>query len=170
MDLETLDTVPGAQVLTIGGVKFDPFSTAAPFQEFYYRFDIDEQAALGRSQSDSTLDWWGNQSAEAMEEAFHPERTDCRTILRALKKWYVGCDEMWSQGSFDTNIMENMCRQFDEPIPWPHWCVGDSRAFIRRMEKDPRKEIDFTAHHALEDAKAQVTALRMTLAHFGMKK
>lgn len=170
IDLETLATDPDAQVLTIGGCKFDPFSFKDTFSDFYYRFDIDEQEKLGRSQSADTLAWWGRQSDAAQEEAFHPDRTDCRTVLQALKKWYVGCDEIWSQGSFDINIMEHMCRQMGEPVPWPFWGVGDSRAFIRRMPHDPRKGLKYVEHDALEDSKAQVEALRKTFQHFNMTK
>lgn len=170
IDLETLDTQPDAQVLTIGGVKFDPMNYNDTFDEFYYRFDIDEQEAMGRTQSEGTLKWWGQQSLAAQEEAFSPDRTDCRTVLRALKKWYVGCAKVWSQGEFDTVMMENMCRQMGEPIPWAFYSVENCRTLLNRMPVDPRKGMTFAAHNALEDSKAQVFALRKTFEHFGMKK
>lgn len=172
IDLETLGTDPDTQVLTIGAVKFNPFTWDAPHSEFYYRFDIDEQEALGRSVSQDTLDnFWAKQPKEIVEEAFTPhDRLPCREILSLLKKWYVGCDEVWSQGSFDINILENMSKQVNMPVPWSFWTVGDSRPFIRRMSVDPRKEFKFAAHNALEDVKAQAFALRKTFEHFGMKK
>jgi len=171
IDLETLDTTPDAQVLTIGGVKFNPFDWSEPHSEFYYRFEIDEQEALGRSVSPSTLDWWGQQDPDIILEAFGDEgRTDVRTILKDMKKWWVGCDEIWSQGSFDINIMENLCRQLNEPIPWAFWQVNDLRTLLRRMPRDPRKDSKFAAHNALEDSKQQVYALRKTFEHFGMTK
>jgi hypothetical protein len=155
----------------MGGTKFDPFSFSPTRTDFYMRVDIDEQEKLGRVQSEGTLDFWAKQSADAQEEAFtDAERVDVRTMLRALKKWYVGCDGIWQQGFMDTNIIEDMCRQMGEPIPWPHWHVGDSRQFLKRMPHDPREDDNFLAHHALEDSKAQVLALRKTFAHFGMKK
>ena len=55
IDLETLHTTPGAAVLTVGGVKFDPFSDAEPHSEFYYKLDIDSQY---RQVSDDTIAWW----------------------------------------------------------------------------------------------------------------
>ena len=36
IDLETLDTCPNATILTIGGVKFDPFSNKEPHSDFYF--------------------------------------------------------------------------------------------------------------------------------------
>ena len=171
IDLETLATSPDAQVLTIGCTKFDPFSFAPTHSDFYMRVDIAEQEELNRVQDDETLAWWGRQSAAAQEEAFSDaDRVDVRTMLKALKKWYVGCDGIWQQGFMDTSIIEDMCRQFDEPIPWAHWHVGDGRQFIKRMPYDLRKDDAYLEHHALEDAKAQVNALRKVFQHFGMKK
>jgi hypothetical protein len=171
IDIETLDVTPGGQILSIGAVKFDPFSFKDTHSEFYYRFDIDEQTQLGRSVSDETLDWWGNQSAPIIEEAFTSDgRTDCKIILTELKKWSVGVDEFWSQGRMDVNMLENMYRQFDMPIPWAFWATASSREFLRRMPSDPRKANKFAAHHPVEDCKAQVDALRKTFKHFGMTK
>ena len=61
IDLETLDVLPTATVLTIGGVKFDPNSVKETLQPFYYRFDVDEQLNKGRTISESTMDWWATQ-------------------------------------------------------------------------------------------------------------
>ena len=36
IDLETLDVTPGASVLTVGGVKFDPYNDSEPHSEFYF--------------------------------------------------------------------------------------------------------------------------------------
>lgn len=171
VDLETLDTRPEGQILTIGGVKFDPFNSKDPFDEFYYRFNIDEQEQLGRTVSESTLEWWGRQDDEIIEEAFGPDnRTDCTDIMKALKKWYVGCDRIWSQGEMDTVMLEHMCHQLDQPVPWPFWCVENLRTLLNRMPRDPRKDIEFAAHNALEDCKGQVYALRKAFEHFDMKK
>lgn len=172
IDLETLDTIPGSQILTIGGVKFNPFSLAEPYDEFYYRFELDEQMARQRTTSESTMDWWGKQDNAIIEEAFGDHnRTDVNDILRALKKWFVGCDTVWAQGiAFDIPMMEDICRQFNEPIPWAFWTVEDCRTMLNRMPKDPRKGFTFAAHNALEDSRIQAKALQLTFKHFGMKK
>jgi hypothetical protein len=172
IDLETLDTRPEAQILTIGGVKFNPFTWDEPHSPFSYRFDIDEQEQLGRTVSEDTLNnFWAKQSDEIIEAAFSPhDRTGCRDVLRDLKKWYVGCDRVWSQGEFDTVMIENMCRQLGEPIPWAFWTVENCRTILNRMPTDPRKSLNFAAHDAVEDCKAQVYALRKAFEHFGMKR
>lgn len=170
VDLETLDTCPEGQILTIGGVKFDPFTDAPVHSEFYYRFNIDEQEALGRTQSESALEFWANQATEIQDEAFHPDRTECVTVLKALKKWYVGCNAIWSQGEMDPVMLEHMCRQMGQPVPWAFWHVENCRTILNRMPVDPRKSNTYAAHNALEDCKAQVIALRASFRHFGMTK
>jgi len=47
IDLETLGFQPDTTVLTIGGVKFDPNTISPAYQDFYYRFDVNEQLELG---------------------------------------------------------------------------------------------------------------------------
>jgi hypothetical protein len=170
IDLETLDIVPQGQILTIGAVKFDPTNFKETHSDFYYRFNIDEQEAMGRTQNTETLDWWASQDAEIQEEAFHADRTDCREILQALKKWCVGVDRFWSQGSLDYNMLEDLQRQMGEPRPWAFYQLEDCRTMLNRMPVDPRKGQTFAAHNALADCKAQIDALRKTFKHFGMNK
>ena len=43
IDLETLSTEPDAVVMTIGAVKFDPYTNAEPHAPFYLRCDVEEQ-------------------------------------------------------------------------------------------------------------------------------
>jgi DNA polymerase III epsilon subunit-like protein len=73
IDLETLGTSPDCTVLTIGGVKFDPNQVSNPYQEFYYRFDVDEQLEKGRTTLQSTLDWWARQEKSVRDEALGDE-------------------------------------------------------------------------------------------------
>ena len=71
VDLETLDTKTSATILTLGAVRFDPFSNT-PMKELYLRVDIDSQDALGCTVSDDTLKWWNQQDTNIMEEAIDP--------------------------------------------------------------------------------------------------
>jgi hypothetical protein len=62
IDLETLSTNPNATILTVGGVKFDPYTTAEPAQGMYFRVDVDSQTEMGRipwtGGADRTLRSW----------------------------------------------------------------------------------------------------------------
>ena len=57
IDLETLSTNPNATILTVGGVKFDAYTSAEPAQGMYFRVDVDSQTAMGRDVMQDTLDW-----------------------------------------------------------------------------------------------------------------
>ena len=165
IDLETLGTTPDTVALTIGGVKFDPNNISPSKDYFYHRFDVDEQLDRGRSVDNSTIEWWGNQPADIREEALgDADRTTVLDVLKALNKWCVGVDAIWAQGpAFDIVILEHMFRQYEHHVPWPFWKIRDSRTLFQIMPKDPRKEIDFDAHNALEDCKVQARCVQKTL-------
>ena len=64
IDLETLDVLPSATILSIGAVKFDPFGdevNESSAVKFYTRVDIDSCDHIGATVSQSTLDWWASQ-------------------------------------------------------------------------------------------------------------
>ena len=70
IDLETLDVLPTATILTIGAVKFDPFGddiNEKKAEKFYVRVDVDSCDALGGTVSQSTLEWWAQQEKAAQD-------------------------------------------------------------------------------------------------------
>lgn len=160
IDLETLDVTPAAAVLTVGGVKFDPFSDAEPYSEFYYKLDIDSQ---NRKVNDDTIAWWGRQDAKVQEEAFSEEgRTAMHTFIESLPKWMVGVDVLWGHGyGFDITIIEDMLRYYAKPIPWQFWQVRDSRTLFSLAKNDPRKSMQSDLHNALADAYFQAKGVQM---------
>ena len=70
IDLETLSTNPNATILTVGGVKFDPYTTAEPSQGMYFRVDVNSQTEMGRDVMQETVNWWSKQPKEISDEAF----------------------------------------------------------------------------------------------------
>ena len=91
IDLETLDTKPSCQILSLGAVKFNALTNDEPHSELYIKPDIDQQDTAGRTASDSTIEWWSKQDPKAMEEAFSEAgRMDVDTMLDQLTKWLVG--------------------------------------------------------------------------------
>ena len=108
IDLETLSTKPNATILTIGGVKFDPYSFTEPSQGMYFRVDVDSQTAMGRDVQQETIDWWATQPKEISEEALGDEdRIDLKYLIKQINKWSVGVDVFWCQGPlFDYDILQ----------------------------------------------------------------
>jgi hypothetical protein len=172
IDLETLDVTPTATVLSLGAVKFDPFSDTEPHSELYLKISIDDQDHLGRTTSDKTIEWWSQQDPAVMEEAF--DQTDAVTVeeaLRQLNKWCVGVDEIWAQGyGFDITMLEDMYRSIGKPIPWQFWQISDARTITKRMPRDPRKDMQTNLHNALADAYFQAKSVQIIFKHFGFEK
>jgi hypothetical protein len=170
IDIETLGTKPDTVVLTIGGIKFDPHADDGLHSQFYYRLDVNEQLEKGRSVMDSTLDWWSKQDKDVYEEALGEDnRTSVLEVLKALNKWLVGVDKIWCQGPvFDIGILQDLYEEIDLHFNWSFWNIRDSRTLFGLMDKDPRKEFDFAAHNALEDAIVQSLCIQRVYKKLGV--
>ncbi len=170
IDIETLGISPDTVVLTIGGIKFDPMEDDGLHSEFYYRLNADEQIDMGRTVDEKTLEWWETQSEEVKAEALDTnDRIPVEETLKALNKWLVGVDKIWCQGPvFDIGILENLYKQIGLHHNWPFYIIRDSRTLFGLMDKDPRKEIDFTAHNALADAIVQSLCIQKVYKKLGI--
>src|SRR6056300_1071174 len=167
IDLETLHTTPKASVLTVGGVKFNPYDNSDPHSEFYFKLEFDSQ---DRDVSEDTLAWWSNQDPKAQEEAFgEDDRTPVIDFLYTLPKWINGVDVLWGHGyGFDITILEDMLRQNKKNIPWNFWQVRDSRTLFSMCKSDPRKGIQKDLHNALADAYFQAKGVQMAYKELGL--
>lgn len=168
IDLETLHTNPQATVLTVGGVKFNPYSSKEPHSEFYYRLDTDGQ---DRAISEDTLAWWSKQDARVQEEAFgEHNRVKMEMFLNTLPKWMRDVEVLWGHGyGFDITILEDMLRQVGKSIPWQFWQVRDSRTLFACMKEDPRKGMQSDLHNALADSYYQAKGVQMAYKELGLK-
>ena len=88
IDLETLGVEPDSVIITLGAVKFDPFSNKEPDNGLYLRCDIEEQSEkYGRSIDDNTLEWWSRQKKEIKDEAFGDhDRVNMDSLTKQLNK------------------------------------------------------------------------------------
>ena len=62
-----------------------------------------------------------------------------------------------------------MYRQYQHHVPWPFWKIRDSRTLFSIMPTDPRKEIEFEAHNALEDCKVQALCVQQSIGKLKLK-
>jgi len=172
IDLETIDTRPQSTVLSLGGVKFNPFDDSEPHSEMYFKIQIDDQDRLGRTASDDTIEWWTKQDPKIMEEAFDQEGAiTVDEALKRISKFVVGVDTLWGQGyGFDYTILEDMFRRGGMPIPWNFWNIRDSRTLFGCCSQDPRKLIQNDLHNALADAYYQSKAIQMAYKELGVTR
>jgi exodeoxyribonuclease VIII len=171
IDLETLDFRSTSVVLTLGAIKFDPYSSREPGPGYYVRFNVDQQLALGRTVDDATLQWWRQQPDHIRDEAMQEQdRTDINQALDELCKFLVGVDNIWAQGPvFDIAMLENLLSQLKRPYPWQYYQIRDSRTLFG-LGWDPRREMRTEAHNALADCYYQSIAVQKVYAKFNVTK
>jgi hypothetical protein len=170
LDIETLGTDPDCVILTLGAVKFNPFSEQEPYDALYIKFAVDEQLELGRSIEQGTLDWWNKQDPAIRDEAMSDDgRIPLSECLADLNRFLVGVKDIWAQGpTFDITILENLYKQMLVPRPWNFWQIRDSRTLFG-VHGDPRDKNRASAHNALEDAYSQAQAMQTIYKQVGIK-
>lgn len=169
LDIETLGTRPDTVILTIGAVKFDPFSSRIG-EGLYIKPDVDEQIADGRTFTDGVIEWWGTQPEDVREEALGLEgRISVQETYHQLNKFLVGADKIWCQGPvFDICILENLYHQYEWPIPWHFWNIRDSRTLFG-VHGDPRIKNKAGLHNAMEDCISQAKSVQKVYKDLGLK-
>jgi hypothetical protein len=171
LDLETLGTRPDCVILTLGAVKFNPYTLQDPGPGLYIRPDADEQIARGREVQQDTINWWMQQAEDVREEALGTEgRVSVEEMYRDLNRFLVGVDCIWAQGPvFDIAILENLYRQYGWPTPWQFWQIRDSRTLFG-VHGDPREKNKVGLHNALEDCVSQAKAVQTIFRKLGIEK
>ena len=170
IDLETLSTNPNATILTVGGVKFDPYTMAEPSQGMYFRVDVDSQTEMGRDVMQETVNWWSKQPKEISDEAFSDDnRESLDDMIKKINKFSVGVDVFWCQGPlFDYAILQDIYKQLGYPVPWQYWQIRDSRTLFSLVPKDP-DEKRTGLHNALEDCYFQAKKVQRVYKQLGIK-
>ena len=171
LDLESLGTRPDCAILTLGAVKFDPFTPDGFGASLYLRIDVDQQLALGREVQEDTLAWWSNQAEDVREEALGEEgRVSLESMYRDLNRFCVGVENIWCQGpAFDIVILENIYRQCGWPTPWQFWQIRDSRTLFG-VHGDPREKNKAGLHNALEDCVSQAQGVQEVYRSLKLEK
>lgn len=150
LDTETLDTKPTGCITALSVIVFDP-AVIEPFEDLVKRaltikFDWQEQIKLGRTTSESTLDFWRKpENREAFNACVKPNENDVSILnLNDILKEYLTehgyIDTIndrnknnlaYSRGNaFDFSLLENIYEQIGEPMLLPFWSYRDVRTEI----------------------------------------
>ena len=159
IDMETLAVSPRALILSLGAVHFDPYGDQI-YDELYFKIDLDDQDKLNREIDPNTIEWWGKQDPEIMEEAFSSDnRIPLIEAVERFHKFSWGCDKFWSHGAtFDLVIIEDLYRQLNKPLPWNYWQLRDTRTLFD-LGHDPEMTKE-SKHDALADARRQAIGVQ----------
>lgn len=162
IDMETLDTSPFCVILTIGAVRFDPKGSGV-VERLELRPTIEDQTELyNRVINEDTLRWWGEQSAEAQEEALSDRgRIPFKECMDLLYKFCWNRRAVWSNGaSFDVVVAETAWRSLGMRTPWPFYTVRDTRTLYEVTGVNLKDGGHVTSHRAVEDAERQAIVVQ----------
>lgn len=164
IDIETTGQRPGCKILSLGAFGFN---TEGMQCEFYVRFNPELQTELVDDKA--TIDWWGNQSKEARDEAFGgkstPEEGLCDFKKFFYKNFLTGKFDgfkVWCCGlDFDFPILQHFMKMYGFAFPWQFWTQYDYRTIKNLFPIIVKSaEGNIAKHNALEDCKAQMRGLR----------
>ena len=167
IDLETLDTVPTAVVLSIG-IAVGNLQEDLP-KNYHWNLCVPSQIFAGRSLSQSTVEWWREKDLSLQLAAIeYPVAVtvalyEVQKTLNDLKK-AAGEDSfsIWGNSpSFDLGILSNLFAQYKFEVPWKYWQERDLRTYgamvgVSFNEWKQQQENSFVAHCAKEDAMAEL--------------
>jgi hypothetical protein len=173
IDLETLGTVPGSAIISIGAVRFDEhgvklgrtLSTASDaaskdrmINTFYREVNITSNGAVGLRIHEQTLAWWIDQPAPARRTLMNSLKGEAEVLAQVLgdfSAWLEtggGVDELWCFGaSFDFPMLEVAYDRHGATVPWGYKKLRCARTLFALV---PLVRVDGsgTAHNALDDA------------------
>ena len=159
VDLETMGTVAGCAILSIGAVGFDENGLGT---EFYRVVNIRSCLDAGLFIDPETVEWWKSQSEEARKILVLVKSLETSIPLKqALEEFNVFLDTygdevvMWDNGSvFDNAIVLYAANAVGVKMSvkfYNHLCYRT----IKVTNPDVKFKRTGTHHNALDDAKSQ---------------
>ena len=167
VDLETMGSNPGAPIVSIGAVFFEP-STGETGPEFYQVVDLASAMSSGAQPEASTILWWMKQSSEARSALLVEDAADLDVALTLFSEFL--CEnaangaksvQVWGNGAtFDNVLLKQSYELVGGAAPWRYINDRDVRTIVElgnAVGINPRYDIPFEGdkHNALADAHHQ---------------
>ena len=177
VDLETLGSVPGSAIISIGAVAFDPFTGEMDKEGFYSIVGTKSCYSHKLIAQSDTLDWWERQSEQARQALTDANAKSAPSLLEALTEFQyyltsfasAATVRVWGNGADFDNAMLSVCyERVGVDVPWKFW---NNRCFRTLKNLAPGVKLNRTGtyHNALDDAKTQAEhAIRIVKA-LGLK-
>lgn len=160
LDLETWGQSPGCVIRSAGVVMFDPLGQSLG-SCFYENFQEPNRPEFFKDLS--TVEWWKKQDQKA-QDVFNsplaiPPEIAIYNLINFLKMASV--KYIWSHGaSFDIPIIEYYFKQYGFKSPYDFWNIRDTRTVYDIAGVKSEFLPGQIKHFALDDAKAQATAIQ----------
>lgn len=142
IDLETLDTAPGATVLAIGACEVESGRT------FYCSVNGDNG-----TESQDTLGFWCRGDLEQARQKLTQDLLPVREALAAFAAWMPLDCRVWGNGAaFDNVILRECYRRHGIPVPWHYSMDRDLRTLTGLFPLEQKPGFVGIPHFALDDA------------------
>lgn len=165
-DIETVGTVPGSAILSIGATSF--CMGTGERRKFYEKISLEDSLAEGFTQDEATRKWWSEQNSVVRAEAFSGTKTVIE-VLYEYAEFLTGAldgDEvlLWGNGSdFDNVLVAAAYQKLQMPLPWNS---RNNRCYrtLKGLPGIPDKpQTVGAAHNALVDAVNQANHAELIL-------
>jgi len=175
IDLETLDTRPGAVILSLGAVFFDPVKGLG--DAFHLIISRADSELMGLTVSADTLAWWEKQSDEAkktLHAASSVAALEPSAVFGEFNKFLSRAEggaskvKLWGNGSDFDNVL--LIAAYEAAGVKPNWRYYNHRCFRTLKKLAPAVKVDRqgTYHNALDDAKTQAEHAIKIYQHLGL--
>ena len=166
VDIETLDTAPGAAILQIGAVRFDSKTGAYVEETFLMNASLDSNLDAGLTVNGDTFAWWMKQSDAARASLFSPEPWNLRDVLEGFNGFLRKDDRVWCHGSFDLPCICSAMRRVRVKPAWSYKLTRDLRTFFDDHGYDPysmKADESLVKHTAVGDCLWQIRQVKAAL-------
>ena len=178
IDIETMGASVNSALVSVAAVFFDP-DTGNLGQEFYQPIKLASSQYYGFEVEASTVEWWLQQSEEAVAVLKDENRIGLKPALEALSQFIMlhRDDEnvhVWGNGpAFDNAILSNAFSKLYVKKPWKYSkdrCVRtfSDIAVVHGGKSLKDTPFEGTAHNALDDAKHQARFIAGVYVRMGM--
>lgn len=200
VDIESLGTIMGSPVVTIGAVIFDPYASDSSDElvrrVFRRRIDISDAMRHSSGIDGKTLRWWFEQKDEAIKALVTGETYSAQEAFKDLEMYchergafanelffsnitdFPRCNRFWAKDpDFDMRLMQHY---YDHPNitakqPWDFWSCRSVRtvqdlAWPEGGLEQPDFEVPGIAHDAGWDAIVQAMTIQAAMRRLGLAK
>ena len=200
IDIETLGTVAGSPVVTIGAVLFDPYSSdssqAMLDRSLNIKIDLSDTIRYSTGVDGGTLRWWFEQDDKAIKALVGDDAVTAKEAFSKLwryccergtfvnKEFFNGLSDLpkacryWAKDpDFDMRLMQHY---YDHPdinatMPWKFWENRSVRtvqdlAWPGGSTDRPTFQVPGVAHDARWDAIQQAMTVQAAIRRLGLAK
>lgn len=170
VDIETMGVNETAAVMAIGACFFDPYSFDEPHGDdlFNVTISLDSNHLANRTIDPNTVQWWMQQSPEAIAGLFEPPIYSLQKALTAFRIWAESArptvNTVWANDpDFDIVILKNAMSAVN--MRWPfHFAINRSVRTIKWLgwtDGECTVARKGTHHRAVDDAVHQARVVQV---------